>query len=344
MTLLVLFTLLLCSHASPCGKFDETFASVGAKASLALEFDGDDDRFVFSGKVWESNDLIYKVGGAGSAYKSEAYFLETHIVILEMESGGVCNSVEIVLDQPESLLSLMTHGKGLGTVSEGCLLQSFQDLVVGRGHQENCNEAGFKLTGIDVWESNLDGLDGNFRLGIFFNDQDSCTTVDSGIGIGNGKFAAGNFCRYGSGSCDGLKSAKRARVLIVDENNFQLALSTQGGKPLTDGNSTLNWEPTCEPKSINAGPAWAVVLGSLGWLHWIVWHWGCQQPRWQDDPCISNGKFFESPAVKNNPGKVTFQLTAAIIMEICMIVSGDALLGSQLEGVGISFIFWGSWG
>eukprot|EP00929_Paragymnodinium_shiwhaense_P101062 TRINITY_DN6381_c0_g1_i4.p1 TRINITY_DN6381_c0_g1~~TRINITY_DN6381_c0_g1_i4.p1 ORF type:complete len:357 (-),score=23.43 TRINITY_DN6381_c0_g1_i4:208-1212(-) len=167
--------------------------------------------------LW-TNDHLYRCGGE---LKTAAFFHPTSTVLLRMTRQGQTGSVTL----PVGGKSLMELFNEPFSETRGSA-EDWNSLVKDAGRQPSCNKQGFNVqVGAHEW-------DGRMRLGIFFNEQNDCTSCDSGYGIGHDLYGAGARCKWDSiaGYCSGthgqVKHDITAEVYVESDLWFELPAGT----------------------------------------------------------------------------------------------------------------------
>ena len=180
---------------------------------LALEIDGSSNLAVYDWSGWTDGSLYDTDGNV----KTSAFFEQTTMVKLEMtSSNGDVNSIELQLDTPQSLQELF-----LSSFTEtDAAISDWHALIADAGYQPNCNYQGFNLacygSTCQAWQGSDNG--DRMRLGIYFNEQDDCTTSDTSLGIGNSNYAAGNYAASAcsSGDCSNKYDVTARLFVFID--------------------------------------------------------------------------------------------------------------------------------
>ena len=163
-------------------------------------------------------------------------------------------------------------------------------------------------------------------------DEDCCAGVANAACADGYTYASGDVCHTWDWGCE-------ARETICTR------AAADGVTTMGDAHETPTYaEAACA--SPTAGQLVVYLLGFLGWTHWVVWHWGCEQPRWQDDACRCNGKFDASPRIQRDGGRsVRNQLWCACGLAVVQLASGAVMVHTGVQmGWAIAHTVMGCWG
>jgi len=164
--------------------------------SVAFEFAGTSTSFHYASALWtdsalhSSNDTSW----ARTERKTPFAFAVTTLVTLEMEHrNGTVTSVDLPISPPTSLQAIFNGGY----VSTNGSLGEWRALS-GYGYQSmGCNRQGFNVATDGALANH--GVDGqlNARIGVYFNNENHCTSCDSGRIVGGSSASAGTGCWHG---------------------------------------------------------------------------------------------------------------------------------------------------
>lgn len=168
--------------------------------TLVLKVDGDTGEFYYDDPKW-TNSSLYNSSSLqpfnGTEAKLESYlhvgFTDVHFV-METPTGNGSNTVQNSLTlygQADSMQSLMSIGQQVTTYAGR---SAWLGLMPDPAIQDNCNLEGFNVT-TPSWAA-----DASVRIGLLGNNEFSCASVDSFLGVGPSN--NGNLPQITAGSGD----------------------------------------------------------------------------------------------------------------------------------------------
>lgn len=154
-------------------------------------------------------------------------------VLIRMQEGtsGPLRSL-IVRKQGKSLYDLIQPGTTVSFDVEAKKL-SWKSLVGSPSLQSNCNKEGFNVKG------DGSGRVKRVRIGIINNDQNSCKSTDSFVGIGSDVYSSGNYARSnGAGGNRDIRTF--SYVYVRDLKSTVTPTLSNGALRYPDGTSAKN--------------------------------------------------------------------------------------------------------
>ena len=170
---------------------------------------------------------------------------------------------------------------------------------------------------------------GNNGVERYLQDEDCCSVVEQAACDDDFYYEAGDVCdRYEWGCV--------ARETICRPRYNASTMRTADDPPRADKDL-----PCMKPTPIQV---WPFILGCVGMLNVLSYHWGCQQPRWQDDPCRCGEKFDNSPRIQNQEAMVMLQLRATVALSFMQAVCGIIMVHHAFQwDWGIAHTVLGLW-
>ena len=166
--------------------------STSARASayvLAFEFGGTSPNFRYASPLWSDATLHtgFDMAWQRTERKTSMAFAATSSVKLEIERSGSGATTTAVYLPTDGFLSLQSLFSGPFRATSGSLAE--WRALSGYGYQTGgCNRQGFNIQGQTAYGA-VNGQN-NARIGMYFNDQNDCSSPDSGRVVGGSTLAA----------------------------------------------------------------------------------------------------------------------------------------------------------
>ncbi|TNE51453.1 MAG: hypothetical protein EP343_04980 [Deltaproteobacteria bacterium] len=166
----------------------------GGGWTLVIKADGNSSSFRYDSTFWTSK---FPFNASGFAFDRQQALLASYhtvsvsdvLIQMQAKSGDPLRSL-VVRKAAKSLYDIIQSGNETSFDVNAYKL-AWTSMVVNPLVQGNCNKEGFNVKGT--------GTTGNLRrvrIGMIFNDQDSCITTDSFVGIGSEVLSSGNYAKW----------------------------------------------------------------------------------------------------------------------------------------------------